>query len=513
MANRDVGDYAALGAFNVEHVKPVDAWESKGSRSISTKDPFKFMEAYSRRTNRTSIIKFGKKNDHPQFLKDLVELSGMHKSLIDTKANLTMGDDLVFRNEDGQPNEAAYEYLNNLSLIDMREGLSADLCTFGGFAVQLAYVDDVESKEEVGLMRDLRMAHKHDFHEFRLFKPERDDFGIFKPRYGAIHPFWGDSYKHKDMLTLPIWFTQKNKEGKETLESENFELDLDILGIDKDDNEAVTKVQDRYFYYGKTYSNLAKYYPVPDYQTAGTINAIIVDGELILFDVSEIRNDFSIRYIVTFVRKDWSSEDPDREARVRAAERKLVNDQMTGAKNQARATIVRAEPTPEGEPPQSTFQINEVPNTNSAERHTVLEKRKNTYILVGHGVVAPEIAGIPDLSKGGFSSDADRIVDAISNLFFMRLNRFRKVMSKFYLDMLHDKQEFRGVKTVDFVDNIPFRKKIADVILKHAYLIDEIRAMNGNEPLTEEQNETLKKEKGQKEVAIEGEQTSMFNDE
>jgi hypothetical protein len=484
--DNEIKDHNLESLFHVEYLGD---WKSERSSKTKNRGTFHFVEAYGKKTGPGSIIKSGIKNQHPKFLKDLLGSSGLHKTLVQTKATLAMGDDInVIVQEDAPPDEAqkAYAFLKKHGLIKMREGLAMDIGTYGGFCVQKAYDDDVV-KEGSGT-RKLVKAHKHDFDEFRLMKPTRSKYGIYKPEYASLHSHWGNKYKQKDVITLPIWFPETTPDGELTEESKEFKLDADILGVEEKD---LVEYQNRFFYYGRVYTNEAKYYPVPDYQSSATLDAIVLDSELIHFDVNEIDNGLSIGYIITIFRKNWSIEDPDKEKRLREAENKLVSQKMVGAKNKGKVTIMRAQPSPDGNN-KGNVNIQPIPNNNNAERHIVLEKRKNIYILVGHGITAPEIGGVPDLTKGGFSSDAEKIVVAMESLFFTRLNKWRSVMYEFYESILLE--EGFKIKGVKFIDNIPFRKKISDVILKYSYTKDEIRAFNGDAPLTEDKRETLNRE-------------------
>lgn len=480
------------------HVETIGGWKSERAAGIKKRSAsFQYFEEYSKKTGAGSIIKSGKSNDHPRFLKDLLGFSALHKTLVETKATLAMGDSIMFQMEDDADPQEVTEFMDNMGLIDMREGLSMDIATFGGFCVQMIYENDI-TRTDNGI-RKLKKSYKHDFDEFRLMKPVKDKYGIYKPEYGCLHPHWGNRYKAKDTVTLPLWHAELDKDGELTEEAEDFQLDADMLGVDESE---LPEYQDRFFYYDRTYTNQAKFYPVPDYQTSASIDAIVLDGELIHFDVREIENGMSIDYIFTIFRKNWSNDDPEKEKRLREAERNMVSQKMTGSNNKGKVILMRAEPDPEGNN-KGNVDIQPVPNNNNADRHNVMEKRKNIYILVAHGIIAPEIGGVPDLTKGGFSSEADKIVDAIANLFFTRLNKWRAIMSKFYIRIA--REHGYKVKNVKFVDKIPFRKKIEEGLLKYAYTINEIREMNGAEPLTEENREQLLKDR----IPIEGVQTSM----
>lgn len=490
MEKKDFGG----NVFNTEHVD-YNMVNSRPSVSSADRSSFTFVEGINKNATKKTIIKFGKHNDHPSFLKELLGISSMHRSLVETKANLTMGDDLSFITKNPADAKSVYDFFDNLGLIQAREKIALDICTFGGFVMQHAYMTNVAITKPGQSKRKLEMAYKHDFDEFRLLNPVKNKYGIYEPTYGALHPCWGKTYRSSDTLYLPLWFD----ETKNT----DFSLDKDIY--DNLTKEELLSFENRFFYYDKTYSNIAKYYPVPDYQTRAGINAIILDGELIEFDVQELRNGLTVGYIITFIRKDWSKEDPEKEERIREAERAVVRNDMTGSQNRGRVTIARVEPSADGAKQSKGFEIAEIPNNNTSDRHDIIEKRKNAYLLVAHGIVAPEIAGIAS-NGNAFSSDADRIVDAISNLFFIRLNKFRAVMERYYLAVA--KEAGFDVQSVSFVDKIPFRKKIDSAILKHAFLIDEIRKMNNYPALTAEEQATLNEEKA-KSVSTNGKQAKL----
>jgi len=326
MEKKDIPN--GLKTFSVENI---DFGQGSTSKSIEDKGSFKFVELYRKSQSKRSVIKYGKYNDHPQFLKELVELSSMHRSLVETKANLTMGDGVIFTAAtEGVPKQAL-KFLKDTGLLEMRQGISLDLTTFGGFAAQLAYVDDVTANRPNNSMRDLKMAYKHDFEEFRLMMPQQNQYNIWESNYGAIHTCWSRRARMSEAIILPLWFPDTDSDGNQSADAKVFKLDLDILGLENE--KAAKSLEDRFYYYDRTFTNLSKFYPVPDYQTRAAINAIILDGELIEFDVNELRNNLTTGYIVTFLRKDWSKEDATKEAKIRAAERDLVRNDMTGSKN------------------------------------------------------------------------------------------------------------------------------------------------------------------------------------
>jgi len=427
-------------------------------------------------------IRFGLGNKHPYFLLNLFEKSGIHQSIIRTKANLTMGDGFQIEGEDS---DKAHEFLNKIRYMDhIHQNICWDLSIFGGFCVQHIYanIPNIETSA-----RELRVLYHHPFQDFRLSPPEQMNTGVREPTKGLIHSNWSKRTKKSDIKELPLWFDENDPIKGETCS--NLMKDKFIGGTNM-------------IYYGKIYSPNTKYYPAPDYQSETGMNAIILDNEVILYDVKELQNNMTAGFIVTFVRNNYSSTDPEKEKKLRAAEESMVKNDLKGAKNNKRIIITRAEPPEEGQEIRQPMQLTEVPNNSTAERHNIIDKRKNVAILVAHGLATAEIAGIPDLNKGAFSSQKDLLVQAVDMLFEFRIKPFRKEIIK-YINCLFEEANLKVEKT-SFIDKIPFRDKISDNMWKHAFTIDEYRKENGYPAQTEEEKETLNREKGSSpEVIIE----------
>lgn len=466
-------NFEGLKVFSVTEIKAENGSGVLDSGGIfNTVSMMQLLEGVPKsRTSDKAYIKFGIDNQHPQYLLELFKKSGTHQSIVRTKAILTMGDGIVLEGPDA---EKGYELLDSLNYMDdIHEPIAWDVTMYGGFVVQKIYGEtDLELNRQ-----KLTLLHHHPFYEFRIGPPEKVQIGINIPLLGLIHSNWSKGTRKSDIIELPLYFDEDNPLKKE-------KPIQDLLSEYESDNQ---------LYYGKIYSPSTRFYPVPDYQSESGMNAIMLDNELILFDISELTNNMTAGYMITFIRKDYSTEDPEKENRFRKAEESLVKNDMRGAGNNKRIVITRAEPPKPGEEVRQPFQLQEIPSTNTGDRHNIIERRKNIAILVAHGLAAPEIAGIPDLNKGSFTSQAENLLQSVELLFEFRIKSLRKPLLKFVMSLMDEAG--LDITSAQVKDNIPFRKKISDAMWKHAFLIDEIRNAYGHAALSEEEREKLNEEK------------------
>lgn len=408
----------------------------------------------SGRKNNLNIIKYGSDNQHPNYLCELPLKSGLHRTILIAKSELVAGEDVVFIGEDA---DDAKEWFNEVGLDETREPIAYDLVTYSGFAIQNIYSFDIEKKSDG--TRKLESVHKEDFKEFRLTTPEQLKSGIYKPLECKLHPVWGRSPRKAQIKTLPLWFPEGDKNYPK-------------------------KKGKNFIYYDRVHTNILKWYPLPDYESQSCMNAIELDAELIMFDVKELENNLNTGYVVTFLRKDYSSIDPKKERELRSMEESLVRQDMTGAKNNKNVVVLRAEPPKANENVKTPMTITPVPSNNNSERHTILERRKNINILIGHGLPDPAIAGIPDLTKSGFASEAAKMEAATSIWFFTRINSFRRPMRRYYLKMA--KEAGFNVTDCKIIDSIPFRARMTEKLMLATMGTNEIRADYGKSAASDE---------------------------
>lgn len=464
MSQPIVADNETSGIFSRTMISPL-TFEQQSNIAIEST----LSEKYTiRKDEREDYIKFGTCNNHPQMLKELGLKSHTHKSILTGKQALCAGDGFIYSGDDEKKIEEINTWVKK-ALDPLREKLAWDLVLQGGICVGLKYKPDVSKKSG----RDLTRLHKHDFPEMRLGTPRKLDSGIFTPRKAYIYPNWtkGTRYNSKGVVSIPLWFAYDNDEEKQEMQNGNL------------------------VYYDRVYSPFSKFYPVPDYQSESCLNAILIDSEVILFDVKELENNLSTGYIVTFYRKNYQDEDADRERELRSSEEAFVRNDMRGAVNNKNVLIQRAEPAKDGEV-QPKVDIQEVPNNNDSDRHKIIDSRKNAAIHTGHGIPDRRIVGAPQEDKSGFSSDADQMKTAVDILFFTRLNKMRTVIQKFFDEMVKERfgeDSFTGSK---FIDDIPFRQKISDSMYRWAYTENEFRLSKGDTEMDEDTLEDVRENRG-----------------
>lgn len=427
-----------------------------------------------KRTNKTYIA-YGAKNNHPNKLIDLAHGSPTHKSILIFKTSLTYGKGINIQCSTDDEKEALEDFFKETNITDSIYKMCWDMVLFGAFTMQHIYEFNVDLERDG--TRELKRVYKQPFQQFRLANPIKlEATGEWKPVEGVLHPTWGKSYRKKSEDRLPLWHK---------------ESDYEVFG---DDLPSISN--GNVLYYDRIYTPLMNYYPLPDYQTKGGLNSILLDSELIEFDVNELLNNLSSGYIVTFIRKNYSASDPEKERKIRAKEKALVSDDMKGARNNKRVVIMRAEPPEKGQDIDKPFLIDPVPSNNNSERHKILDDRKSKGILTAHGVPAEEIVGVPRMSGSGFSSEAEKLRVGTDIMMFTRIKDFREPIIK-YLKNMADEAGLQ-YESISFQDNIPFRKNISNTMWRYAFTENEYREAHEYSKLEESElinireNRTLK---------------------
>lgn len=436
-------------------------------------------------------IKYGSDNRHPQFLLELAHKSGLHFAILQTKANMVLGDGLEIEGDESLVKEAN-EFLETIGLDENAlDGIAWDMTLFGGSYAHLGYGFNREVK------RDLKKIHKLRSEEFRLGKPEKMESGIHNLTKGFLHKDWKNPWRptadsEKDVASssryakeVKLWFRED---------------DNDFKDVDKKD-------QTNLIYRIRRNIPLLKYYPVPDYQSESGLNSILLDSELVSFDISELENGMTAQYLVTFIRKDFSKVDPEKETELREQEEATVRDSMKGTENAARIVIARAEPPAPGQDLKKPIDITEIPTTNTEGRHKIMTERKNVGILVAHGVPTPEIASIPNLSKTGFSSQSEKLLAATKLMFGFRILPLRKPIIKFVWDLLKEKDDkFKDLDNIKFKDRVSLTETISDEMWQHAFEENEFRTSRGYKELDETELQTLRDNRPEKKASKEQEE-------
>lgn len=466
--------------FSMGFVACDNGCDNRGQREFLDKSiGGKGLEFLGRKGSSKDWISFGKNNLYPQFLCSLLSASGVHGKIVKSKADIIAGDGLSFKGKDAVGANEWYEA--NCYYDRLQVPMSMDIATFGALACYVKPTRNNGGEDDVYL-------YKIETEDIRLGKPKKMDSGFYvsKDVYRSEH--WkARNTNQEDIVKYLRFFTKK---------------DLEYLLSQKDKDSFEKDVQNRkaFVYYDGLDSKISRYYSMPDYHSDPFFDAVMMDGELMKFDVNEIRNGLSTRHIITIMREDYSTTDKEKEEKIREEERQMVRNDMTGGENAGGVTIVRVTPPAIGTDVDNPLRIDPVPNSNNKDTHERLDKRKNTYMLIGHGVPDANIIGIPNLSTSGFASQGGKMNEAMKVFMTHTIRGLRNIYTRFIVEMA----TFKGfdVDGADVIDINNFREDIPSEILCKDFTPTERRKRFGAAPLTDEQKQEMV-EFGQLELKLE----------
>jgi len=204
------------------------------------------------------IVRYGENNNFPNQLLELLSSSGLHRSIIDKKVQMIMGEGLNLEDVNDvteqfilHPNP--YEDLNSLM-----EKCAWDLETFGSFYLQVIWNPNDNTVKEVYHMKNDRM---------RVGIP--NDFGFSDSAYfyNDLTLKVNDYYDIQNTIHFPMF-------------SEN---------VDKSEPQ---------IFHVKKYSPTNQYYGSPSYE--GSVLDIQTYAEISNFHNSNLHNNFSPGYLIAF---------------------------------------------------------------------------------------------------------------------------------------------------------------------------------------------------------------------
>ncbi len=466
--------------FSMGFVACGSGCENKQQRDFMEKSiGGKGLEFLGRKGSSKDWIDFGKNNLYPQFLCSLLSISGVHGKIVKAKADLIAGDGLIFKGK--QADEANQWYAANNYYDRLQVPMSTDIATFGALSCYIKPTKNSGGEDDLHL-------YKIETEDVRLGKPKEMGSGFFISNKVFRSEHWKARNTNKDEIIENYrFFTQD---------------DLDYLFSEKDKKEfeSVINSGKGFIYYDGLDSKISRYYSMPDYHSEPFFDAVQMDGELMKFDVNELRNGLSTGHIITIIREDFSVTDQAKERRIRQEERDMVSNDMAGSENARNITIVRATPPATGTDVKKPMQIDAVPNSNNKDTHSRLDNRKNTYMLIGHGIPDANIIGIPNLSASGFASQGGKMNEAMKVFMTHTIKGLRNIYTRFIVEMA----KFKGfeVDGASFVDINNFKEEIPKEILAKDFTVTERRKRFGASPLTDEQKKEMI-EFGQLELKLE----------
>ena len=298
---------------------------------------------------RGGWMDWGKGNDYPQGLAEMVNFSPTHQAIIKTKARLTAGTGFT-----GLPEVDEFNRTRGESLDNILTKIGADEVTFGGFALQIIW-----SKGMINGGFRITEIHHMDFSNVRLSSPDKETGKI-----GAV-------YISKDWaVNSPI--TQR-------------------VPLYNPDTAAIEPLQ---ILYVQQYTPGQNVYPSPDYSSA--INYINLDYEISKFHLNYVANGMTPGLAVMV------PEIPNDEERAQL--KRDLQNRYTGTDNAGRIMVFF------GNDENSMPKIQDIASGASSDIYNTLNDITAQKIITAHRLVSPVLAGLP--GAGGIGSTGQEIATA-----------------------------------------------------------------------------------------------------
>lgn len=443
-------------------------------------------------------VQNGSKDNVPDLLHDLAKRSSIHKSCLNVKSSLIAGGGLDFEpmTEKCELNTSGLWEFSPLNFTDTdfeQEKLKAR--SLAKNALFHKYINDASYNIGWyggyygirGFYRNtngdaaLRRVWIHDYRNSRLsVKRDWIDDG-----FKSVRHYFSENFMRAYMGTGGMVSYRKMAESIGTGKNKMTTLQCD-RGQAYENNTVGT-----YSSFHKRNDPSRTYYATADYETQDTLTYIGIDYLLGVDDLKSIQEGFSVDHIIVRIREPLPN--PEDEKAKQKQEFDMLKGKLSGAGgNRSMITWVKPHKSDDGKvSAPETWKIIEIPHQNNAERRNILREERLLKILNGHGIVSGEIVGLPRLQNGsGFSSQSEYLIHAMEQLYWNKIEPLQKTI----VDDLHHLllREKIYVKPILKRSAAKF-KVLTDKMIMWAYGKDEIRAMNGDGPMSEEVRQELSK--------------------
>lgn len=402
-------------------------------------------------------VLLGKDDLFPNFLEELYMKSNLHKRCITGKKTMLQGSGLIIERGEGATDADESELLALMKEWKL-ERVHRDICNMypihyaAWVQIVLKGNADTSTENTLNIKKIVVPKNRKMRTGKRVHNGEKDIQGRIKEHYYRNDFSKGYSKTNK-LIDLVAW---------NPMEDEKRPVGLNLSVYVSSD----LVVDD--------------YYAMPDYYTESAVDAIITDKEVMAFDRADLANGMNAGYIVTFYREDYSTTDPDKEAMTRSWERKLVEKRLTGAENTNRVILQRQKPMHKD---QKSIEITPIPSNNVSDRHKIIDERKNIAILVAHGIVSPELVGVPNVTRSGFANEAEKLKLGYDLMLWNSINEMKQPIENFYDTLVSNFTKFGDRLKIRIKSSLPIISVASDAILQYAFTENEIRGFYGAKDL------------------------------
>ena len=328
--------------------------ENKNTKVNMVSAPAVEVEAPEFKTlNNKDYILYGKKNDFPDILKEMMNTSSLHSAILKKKSDMSAG--LGFEATTSEQKNFINNFNGSETINEIVYKNAYDLALYGGYCFLVTWSKDKKSIARVQYM---------DWSKVRKVKELEDDSEVAVRQTEGI-----------DFFQISADWTQERKE--------KYKPEI-VQGFSTKYNDVATQL----VYVPMYRPGSEDVYPLPDYQACSTY--IALDTEIASWHLNSVKNGFTPSMMINMIGVPSDEE-------MKQFQRKL-EEQYSGSANSSKIILTLSED--EAQVPIITpLTLND-----SDERYKDLAQQVKEQIIIGHRA-SSTVVGVATAGKLGTSSE------------------------------------------------------------------------------------------------------------
>ena len=303
--------------------------------------------------NNRDYILYGKKNDFPDILKEMMNTSSLHSAILKKKSDMSAG--LGFEATTSEQKNFINNFSGSETLNEIVYKNAYDLALYGGYCFLVTWSKDKKSIARVQYM---------DWSKVRKVKELEDDSEVAVRQTEGV-----------DFFQISADWTQERKE--------KYKPEI-VQGFSTKYNDVATQL----VYVPMYRPGSQDVYPLPDYQACSTY--IALDTEIASWHLNSVKNGFTPSMMINMIGVPSDEE-------MKQFQRKL-EEQYSGSANSSKIILTLSED--EAQVPIITpLTLND-----SDERYKDLAQQVKEQIIIGHRA-SSTVVGVATAGKLGTSSE------------------------------------------------------------------------------------------------------------
>lgn len=303
--------------------------------------------------NNRDYILYGKKNDFPDILKEMMNTSSLHSAILKKKSDMSAG--LGFEATTSEQKNFINNFNGSETLDEIVYKNAYDLALFGGYCFLVTWSKDKKSIARIQYM---------DWSKVRKVKELEDDSEVAVRQTEGV-----------DFFQISSDWTQERKE--------KYKPEI-VQGFSTKYNDVATQL----VYVPMYRPGSEDVYPLPDYQACSTY--IALDTEIASWHLNSVKNGFTPSMMINMIGVPSDEE-------MKQFQRKL-EEQYSGSANSSKIILTLSED--EAQVPIITpLTLND-----SDERYKDLAQQVKEQIIIGHRA-SSTVVGVATAGKLGTSSE------------------------------------------------------------------------------------------------------------